>query len=80
MQIDTSSKGSSAFSSDADISHLQDLTQEFLHQDEISKRVKGMVGKATRFNVNIDELRGFNAKLASYVLKHPIEAIKMFED
>ena len=36
--------------------------------------------QTTRFNVNIDELRQFNPKLASYILRHPLEAIKMFED
>ena len=30
--------------------------------------------------MNIDELRQFNPKLASYILRHPLEAIKMFED
>ena len=39
-----------------------------------------MIGKQNRFDVNIDELRQFNPKLANYVLKQPIEAIKMFED
>ena len=39
-----------------------------------------MIGRATRFNVNIDELRQFNPKLSDFVVKHPIEAIKMFED
>jgi len=39
-----------------------------------------LVGRGSRYNVNIDELREFNPKLANYVLKNPIEAIKMFED
>mgnify|MGYP001613044590 CR=1 len=28
----------------------------------------------------MDEVRKFNPKLASYIIKHPLEAIKMFED
>ncbi len=34
----------------------------------------------SRFNVNVDELRQFNPRLASYVVHHPLESIKMFED
>jgi DNA replication licensing factor MCM3 len=39
-----------------------------------------MFGKQNRFDVNIDELRQFNPKLATFVLRQPIEAIKIFED
>jgi DNA replication licensing factor MCM3 len=39
-----------------------------------------MIGKHNRFSVNIDELRHFNPKLANFVLKHPVDAIKIFED
>ena len=39
-----------------------------------------MVGRGQRFNVNIDEIRQFNPKLSQYIAKHPIDAIKMFED
>ena len=37
-------------------------------------------GKGARFNVNIDELRQFNPRLANFVVKSPIDAIKMFEN
>jgi hypothetical protein len=37
-------------------------------------------GRGARFNVNLDELRQFNPRLANFVVKHPIDAIKMFED
>jgi hypothetical protein len=36
--------------------------------------------KGKRFNISIDNLRQFNPKLATFVTKHPIDAIKMFED
>jgi DNA replicative helicase MCM subunit Mcm2 (Cdc46/Mcm family) len=37
-------------------------------------------GRGVRFNINIDELRQFNPRLANMVLKNPIQAVKMFED
>ncbi len=42
--------------------------------------MKGIIGKSNRFSVNIDELRTFNPRLANFVVKNPIEAIKMFQD
>ncbi len=51
-----------------------------MNNDEIVKKIKAIIGRGSRFNVNIDELRIFNPKLANFVVKHPIEAIKMFED
>ena len=52
-----------------------------MNKEENLKRIRGMFSKdQSRLNVNIDELRTFNANLANYIIKHPIEAIKMFED
>ena len=51
-----------------------------MNREENVKRMRGVIGNKSRFNVNMDELRAFNPKLSSFVLKHPIEAIKMFED
>jgi DNA replication licensing factor MCM3 len=34
----------------------------------------------TRLNINMDELRQFNARLAQFVVKDPIKAVKMFQD
>lgn len=39
-----------------------------------------MIGRGVRFNVNIDDLRQFNPNLSNFVLKKPVEAVKMFED
>lgn len=36
--------------------------------------------KNPRFNVNIDELRKFNPRLAQFVIKDPLAALKMFQD
>ena len=59
---------------------MQETVQDFLNQSEMQKRVKNIVGRSNRFNVNLDELRQFNPKLANYVIKDPIQAIKMFQD
>jgi DNA replication licensing factor MCM3 len=39
-----------------------------------------MIGKYNRFNVNIDALRRLKPKLANLIVKHPTEALKIFED
>ena len=82
MQIDTSSKQGNSSTTNPDIEHLyyQELVQEFMNNDEIVKKIKAIIGMDTRLSVNIDELRIFNPKLANFVVKHPIEAIKMFEN
>jgi DNA replication licensing factor MCM3 len=81
MQIDTSSKPGNN-TTNPDVEHLlfQELAQEFMNNDEVVKRIRGIMGRGSRLNVNIDEIRTFNPKLANFVVKHPIEAIKMFED
>lgn len=39
-----------------------------------------MQGRGTRLNLDIDEIRSFDPRLSRYIVKHPIEAIRMFED
>lgn len=51
-----------------------------MNHEEQARRIKQIIGKSARFSINIDDLRKFSPKLASHVLKSPIEAIKMFED
>lgn len=53
-----------------------------MNQNEINKRVRNLVNqgnsKNVRFNINMDELRQFNPRLAGYVVSDPLSAIKMF--
>jgi hypothetical protein len=51
-----------------------------MNNAEMQKRIRGLIGRGNRLNVNIDEVRHFNDKLSQYIVKNPIEAIKMFED
>lgn len=59
---------------------MQDSVQEFMNSSEMKKRVRSLVGHGNRLNVNIDEIRSLNPGLARYIIKNPIEAIRMFED
>ena len=52
---------------------------EFLDQTENKKRIREMIGRGQRLNVNIDEVRAFDPKLSQYITRNPIEAINMFE-
>lgn len=47
---------------------------------ETQRRIRSMVGRGQRFNVNIDEVREFNRGLSAYIARKPLEAIKIFED
>lgn len=59
---------------------MQDSVQEFMNSSEMKKRVRSLVGHGNRLAVNIDEIRSLNPDLARYMIKYPIEAIRMFED
>ena len=59
---------------------MQDSVLEFMNSSEMKKRVRSLVGNGNRLNVNIDEIRNLNPSLARYIIKNPIEAIRMFED
>ena len=39
-----------------------------------------MIGRGNRLNINMDEVRQFNPRLANYIIRNPIEAIRFFED
>jgi DNA replication licensing factor MCM3 len=56
------------------------MVQDFLNNQETNKRIRGIIGRQNRFNVNMDELRQYNPRLANFVLKDPISGIKMFQD
>lgn len=43
-----------------------------MNTQEINKKIRGMLGKQTRLNINMDDLRKFNEKLHSHVKKNPI--------
>ena len=79
MQIDTSS-ANQVINPDLQRQQFAEIAQEFLNNSEINKRIRGIIGRNNRFNINIDELRQFNPLLANHVIKNPIEAIKIFED
>ena len=56
-----------------------------MNQNEINKRVRNMINstasaKNNRFNINIDELRQFNPQLATFIIRNPLKAVKMFQD
>jgi hypothetical protein len=54
------------------------MIQDFLNHQDSQRKIRGLIGKGTRLNVNMDELRAFNPRLAAFVLKDPLAAIKMF--
>ena len=59
---------------------MQEAANDFMSLPENRGRVKDMIGRGQRFSVNIDEVRQFNPRLSQYIIKKPIEAIKIFED
>ena len=66
--------------SDAEKLQMQEMVQDFLNHQESQKKIRGMLGRSNRLNVNMDELRQFNPRLAQFVLRKPLEGIKMFQD
>ena len=53
-----------------------------MNQNDVNKRMRNMMStnnlKNPRFNVNVDELRQFNPRIATFVIKNPLAALKMF--
>ena len=72
--------GASGMSADQEKFQMQETANEFMSLPENRTRIKDLIGRGQRFNVNIDEVRQFNPRLSQYIAKMPIEAIKMFED
>ena len=66
--------------SDLEKAMMKERAEEFMSLDATQNRIRSILGKGQRFNVNIDEVRKFDPKLSEYIAKHPIEAIKFFED
>ncbi len=81
MQIDTTEKSnqlveSSAMAKDA----MKGLVADYLNKREVRKEINNLAAKEdSRLSVSIDELRQFDPRLANYVLKHPVDAVSMFE-
>lgn len=66
--------------SDLEKAQMKERAEDFMNLDATQNRIRSILGKGQRFNVNIDEVRKFDPKLSEYIAKHPIEAIKFFED
>ena len=58
---------------------MREIAGEFLSQTENQKRIREMIGRGQRLNINIDEVRSFNPRLSQYITKNPIEAVNLFE-
>lgn len=54
--------------------------REFMDLNETKKRITNLMGRGSRLNVNIDEIRNFNPRLANFITRNPIASIKAFED
>ena len=72
--------GGAGVSADQEKFQMQETANEFMSLPENRDRIRGMIGRGHRFNVNIDEVRQFNGRLSQYIARNPIEAIKIFED
>lgn len=59
---------------------MQQLVSDYLNNQEWLKLVRNIINKTNRLNINMDDLRKYNPKLAQYVTKDPLSAIKMFQD
>mmetsp|Transcript_9984 Transcript_9984/g.15095 ORF Transcript_9984/g.15095 Transcript_9984/m.15095 type:complete len:551 (+) Transcript_9984:39-1691(+) len=59
---------------------MKNLANEYMGLDETQKRVRTMAGKGNRLTLNLDEVRHFNPRLASYIVRNPLSAIQIFED
>ena len=60
---------------------MKGLAADYLNKREVKKQINNISATpGTRLNINLDELRQFDGRLASYVLKHPVDAVSMFEN
>jgi DNA replicative helicase MCM subunit Mcm2 (Cdc46/Mcm family) len=46
----------------------------------MKKRIKNVASEGKRLDINIDEVRQFDPKLAAFIIRSPIEAISIFEE
>jgi hypothetical protein len=51
-------------SSDQEKFAMQEAANEFMSLAENRDRIKDLIGRGNRFNINIDELRQFNSRLS----------------
>lgn len=66
---------------DSNYSELEGLMTQYLVNSQLHDLVRDSLdtqGK-NRVNINLDDLRRYNPKLASFIQKKPIQAINMFE-
>lgn len=59
------------------------MVADFMNHNETSKRIRNLVNqnsKNVRFNINMDDLRQVNPRLAGFVVSDPLNAIRMFQD
>ena len=80
MQINTSAGGAGMISGDAEKLQLQEMVQDYLNHQDSQRKIRGLIGRGNRLTVNMDELRAFNPRLAQFVLKDPLSALKIFQD
>ena len=59
---------------------MSDFANEFMNLGENKNRIRNLIGRSNRLNVDIDEVRKFNPRLANYIKSNPIEGIFMFEE
>ena len=82
MMINTTSASTinngGLISNDAEKLQLQEMVQDFLNHQESQKKIRSILGRQNRLNVNMDELRQFNPRLAAFVLRDPLSGVKMF--
>jgi len=69
--------------SERDKLELKEMVADFMNHNETSKRIRNLVNqnsKNVRFNINMDDLRQVNPRLAGFVVSDPLNAIRMFQD
>ena len=82
MQIDTTDKSAQLVQSSSMAKEaMKGFVADYLNKREVKKQVNGLIAMpGNRLNVSLDELRQFDSRLAEYVLKHPVDAVSMFEN
>ena len=60
------------------------MVHDFMNQADVAQRTRQLVSasalKGTRLSVNVDDVRRFDPRLASFVVRDPLAALKMFQD
>ena len=66
--------------SETELTRMKAQVEKYLTANENLKKIKDMIGKSTRLTVDMDHIRKFDANLANFILKNPLQAVKLFED